>query len=256
VPLAGHLVAGTTNIEGLAQIGELALALLLSAVVGIEREIKQKSAGLRTHALVGLGAAAFMLVSKYGFSDVLEPGRVVVDPSRVAAQIVTGIGFIGAGLIFVRQDAVRGLTTAAAIWVTAAIGAAAGAGLPLLAAAATAAYLVVALGFPVLSRRLPSTGTAVSTLRVRYPDGRGILREVLQATTSRGFAVDDMSTGQATVGGPLRDGNGARSGNGATVEVLLHVHGRGSVTGLAAELAELPGVHAVVADDVDVADDG
>lgn len=255
MPLAGHLVAGTANTEGMLQIGELALALLLSAVVGIEREIKQKSAGLRTHALVGVGAAAFMLVSKYGFSDVLEPGRIVVDPSRVAAQIVTGIGFIGAGLIFVRQDAVRGLTTAAAIWVTAAIGAAAGAGLPLLAAAATAAYLVVALAFPILSRRLPSAGTAVSTLRVRYPDGRGVLRDVLQATTSRGFAVDDMSTGKASGGVPLKEGNGAAPANGATVEVLLHVHGKGSVTSLAAELAELPEVHAVVADDVNVPDD-
>jgi putative Mg2+ transporter-C (MgtC) family protein len=255
VPTAGHLVASTPNTEGMLQIGELALALLLSALVGLEREIKQKSAGLRTHTLVGVGAAAFMLVSKYGFSDVLEPGRIVVDPSRVAAQIVSGIGFIGAGLIFVRQDAVRGLTTAAAIWVTAAIGAAAGAGLPLLAAAVTAAYLLVALAFPVLGRRLPSVGTAVSTLRVRYPDGHGILREVLQATTSRGFAVDDMSTGKATVGAALPNGNGAASANAATVEVLLHVHGRGSVTGLAAELAELPGVHAVVADDVNVPDD-
>jgi putative Mg2+ transporter-C (MgtC) family protein len=255
VPLAGHLIAGTANTEGMLQIGELALALLLSAVIGIEREIKQKSAGLRTHALVGVGAAAFMLVSKYGFNDVLEPGRIVVDPSRVAAQIVTGIGFIGAGLIFVRQDAVRGLTTAASIWVTAAIGAAAGAGLPLLAAAATAAYLVVALAFPVLSRRLPNTGTAVSTLRVRYPDGRGILRDVLQATTRRGFAVDDMSTGKASGSMALKDGNGAASPNGATVEVLLHVHGKGSVTDLAAELAELPEVHAVVADDVNVLDD-
>jgi putative Mg2+ transporter-C (MgtC) family protein len=255
VPIAGQLAASTPNTEGLLQIGELGLALLLSALVGLEREIKQKSAGLRTHTLVGLGAAAFMLVSKYGFSDVLEPGRIVVDPSRVAAQIVTGIGFIGAGLIFVRQDAVRGLTTAAAIWVTAAIGATAGAGLPLLAAAATAAYLLVALGFPVLSRRLPSAGTAVSTLRVRYPDGHGILREVLQATTSRGFAVDEMSTGKADVRAPLGDGNEAVSARTATVEVMLHIHGHGSVTGLAAELAELPGVRAVVADDVNVPDD-
>jgi putative Mg2+ transporter-C (MgtC) family protein len=248
--LTGHLLASSPNTEGLLQVGELALAFVLSAVVGIEREIRQKSAGLRTYTLVGVGAAAFMLISKYGFSDVLETGRVVLDPSRVAAQIVTGIGFIGAGLIFVRRDAVRGLTTAAAIWVTAAIGAAAGAGLPLLAAVVVAAYLVVALGFPVLSRRLPNAGSAVSTLRVRYPDGRGILRDVLRATTSCGFAVDDMSTGKAAADWVLGDGNGAGTRNAATVEVLLHVHGKGSVTALAAELTELPGVHAVVADGV------
>ena len=126
-PLAVLITNSPHNVEGLLQIGELGLALVLSAIVGIEREVRQKSAGLRTHALVGTGAALFMLISKYGFSDVLVTGQVVVDPSRVAAQIVSGIGFIGAGLIFVRQDAVRGLTTAASVWVTAAIGVARGA---------------------------------------------------------------------------------------------------------------------------------
>src|ERR1700691_3955296 len=100
--------------QGLKQIGELVLAFGLSSLIGLEREWRQKSAGLRTHALVGLGAALFLLISKYGFSDVLGKD-VILDPSRVAAQIVTGIGFIGGGLIFVRGDAVRGLTTAAIV---------------------------------------------------------------------------------------------------------------------------------------------
>lgn len=236
------------NIEGLPQLAELGLALLLSAIVGVEREIRQKSAGLRTHALVGVGAAVFMLISKYGFSDVLAANRIVADPSRVAAQIVSGIGFIGAGLIFVRQDAVRGLTTAASIWVTAAIGAAAGAGLPVIATAATAVYLFVAIGLQMLSSRLPSSGTAVSMLSVRYSDGRGILRDVLHLATSRGFAVDEMSAAQPSP--DSRAGDGQRP----TVEIMLHVHGRGSVTELASELAELPGVHGVVAEDVNVPD--
>jgi putative Mg2+ transporter-C (MgtC) family protein len=248
LPLTELAAGARGNIEDLPQLGELGLALLLSSVVGVEREIRQKSAGLRTHALVGLGAALFMLISKYGFSDVLVRGEIIVDPSRVAAQIVSGIGFIGAGLIFIRQDAVRGLTTAASIWVAAAIGAAAGSGLPLLALAGTAAFLIVAIGFPALSRRLPSSGTAVSTLSVRYPDGRGVLRDVLHIATRRGFAVDQMSTGQSAADGA--DGNGYPP----TVEVLLHVHGRGSVNELAAELADLPGVRAVVADDVNAAD--
>jgi putative Mg2+ transporter-C (MgtC) family protein len=120
---APDLLATTSlNGQGWRQAGELGLALLLSALIGIEREVRQKNAGLRTHTLVGVGAALFMLISKYGFTDVLEPGRVVLDPSRVAAQIVTGVGFLGAGLIFVRRDSVRGLTTAAAIWITAAVG--------------------------------------------------------------------------------------------------------------------------------------
>jgi putative Mg2+ transporter-C (MgtC) family protein len=127
--LAGTVspAANTLSGEGWRQAGELGLALLLSAAVGMEREIRQKNAGLRTHTLVGVGAALFMLISKYGFTDVLEPRLVVLDPSRMAAQIVTGVGFLGAGLIFVRRDSVRGLTTAASIWVTAAIGSAAGA---------------------------------------------------------------------------------------------------------------------------------
>src|SRR6202451_1751525 len=119
-------VARALSGEGWKQVGELSVALVLSAAIGLEREIRQKSAGLRTHTLVGVGAALFMLISKYGFTDVLEPRLIVLDPSRVAAQVVTGVGFLGAGLIFVRRDSVRGLTTAASIWVTAAIGSACG----------------------------------------------------------------------------------------------------------------------------------
>jgi hypothetical protein len=90
--------------QGPKQAAELALAFMLSSLIGVEREWRQKSAGLRTHALVGTGAALFVLVSKYGFTDVLG-SHVILDPSRVAAQVVTGIGFIGGGLIFVRGDA-------------------------------------------------------------------------------------------------------------------------------------------------------
>ena len=233
------------------QFGELSLGLLLSAVIGLEREVRQKSAGLRTHSLVGVGAALFMLVSKYGFSDVLHTGQVIVDPSRVAAQIVTGIGFLGVGLIFVRRDSVHGLTTAASVWVTAAVGAAAGAGLPLLAIAATVAYLIVALAFHAISWRLPRSDTAISLLRVRYLDGHGILRRVLQVATARGFAVDELATDS---GGDDGREPGAADGQ-RMVEVVLHVHGKGSVNDLATRLSELPGVRAVTSDDANAAVD-
>src|ERR1700729_1605994 len=145
-PLAATATAARQlNGEGWLQAGGAGLALVLSALIGLEREVRQKHAGLRTHTLVGVGAALFMLISKYGFTDVLQPRLVVLDPSRVAAQIVTGIGFLGAGLIFVRRDSVRGLTTAASVWVTAAVGAASGAGVPILAALSTGIYFVVAL---------------------------------------------------------------------------------------------------------------
>src|SRR6202789_579181 len=110
VAIAAHAALAETvhqlNGEGWRQAAELGLALVLSAAIGLEREIRQKHAGLRTHTLVGVGAALFMLISKYGFTDVLQPGVVVLDPSRVAAQIVTGVGFLRAGLIFVRRDSV------------------------------------------------------------------------------------------------------------------------------------------------------
>src|ERR1700691_5719758 len=126
--------------QGWLKLGELGLAFSLSILIGIEREIRHKSAGLRTYTLVGFSAALIMLVSKYGFGDVLVADRVVLDPSRVAAQIVTAIGFIGGALIFVRRDNVRGLTTAAIVWLTAAVGMACGAGLPTLALFAPALH--------------------------------------------------------------------------------------------------------------------
>jgi putative Mg2+ transporter-C (MgtC) family protein len=256
--------------EGWRQVAELGLALLLSAAIGLEREIRQKDAGLRTHTLVGVGAALFMLISKYGFTDVLVPRLIVLDPSRVAAQVVTGVGFLGAGLIFVRRNSVRGLTTAASIWVTAAIGTAAGAGLLVLAALATGIYFLVALAFPALVRRLPTSSTAVSAVRVRYPDGRGILRDVIAETTSRGFAIDDIATesvgsGQLPSGPPADASDGASDGsgdgqrgagtNGSVVQVTLHVHGRQPLAELAAALSEHQGVHAVLASDANAIDE-
>lgn len=238
------MVAASPNIEGPLQVGELGLAALLSAVIGLEREVRQKSAGLRTHVLVGLGAALFMLISKYGFSDVVRTGQIVVDPSRVAAQIVSGIGFIGAGVIFVRSDAVRGLTTAASIWLTAAVGAAAGAGLGVLAAVSVAFYLMIAVVVGHLTPRLPHSSTAISVMRVRYVDGEGVLRRVLETATKRDFAVEQVATDTH----PSKNGDGRRP----MVEVTLHLHGRGSVNDLAVALSEVDHVDAVTAEDVNV----
>jgi putative Mg2+ transporter-C (MgtC) family protein len=247
------LASSTPNGEGWRQVSELGLALLLSAVIGMEREVRQKSAGLRTHTLVGVGAALFVLISKYGFTDVLEPGRVVLDPSRVAAQIVTGIGFLGAGIIFVRRDSVRGLTTAAAIWITAAVGACAGAGLPILAAVTTGIYFVVAIGFPEITRRLPRSPTAISVIRVRYPDGKGVLRHLLQVATTHGFTIDEVST--ETLGHRKGDDSGSES-KVTMVEVTMHVHGRASVNDLAVAFSEVDGADVVVAGDVHAIDHG
>jgi len=238
-------VANALHGQGWHQAGELGVALLLSAAIGLEREIRQKDAGLRTHTLVGIGAALFMLISKYGFGDVLQAGLVVLDPSRMAAQIVTGIGFLGAGLIFVRRDAVRGLTTAAAVWVTAAVGAAAGAGLLVLAALTTGIYFIVTLILPLARRYLPRAAGGTSTMRVRYPDGHGILRTVLNEATQRGFAIDELST--EPVGD--RSATGEADGRPAMVAVTMHVHGTRPVSELAGALTDLDLVEAVAASD-------
>jgi putative Mg2+ transporter-C (MgtC) family protein len=215
-------------------IGRLAITLVLSAAIGLERELRQKSAGLRTHTLVGVGSALFTIAGAYGFGDVIQPAHVVLDPSRVAAQVASGIGFIGGGLIFVRRDAVRGLTTAAGVWVTAAMGIAAGAGLELVAVAATASYFLVAYGFPVIAARLPQPPSARRVIHVTYLDGRGVLREAIAEATGAGFAVADITTSR------LSD---------SEVNVRLEVQGDGSLDRMVADIGGLEAVLAVSAEE-------
>ena len=228
------------------QVGELGFAFVLAALIGLERELRQKSAGLRTLTIVGFASALFIQISKYGFFDVLGPD-VRLDPSRVAAQVVSGLGFLGAGLIFVRRDAVRGLTTAAVVWLTAAVGMAAGAGLPVLAAVVTAGHFVIVYGFTPLAHRLSRRLTGVRQLRLTYRDGEGVLRRALSECTSRGFAVRELVTTTPDEESGRRDGDvGVR-----VVAVRLTVEGRGTATDLAAWLADVDGVLSVTAGDVD-----
>ena len=215
--------------QGWLQLGELALAFVLSALVGLERQLRGKSAGLRTQAIVGTSAALFLLVSKYGFTDVLGP-HVSLDPSRVAAQIVTGIGFLGAGLILTRRGAVHGLTTAASVWETAAIGMAAGAGLWVLALAVTALRFVIAYGLTAVTRLLPRGRNAQLQLEVVYRDGRGLLRDVLTAITGSGWVVSRT------------DHHAAGDGLAA---VLLELRGPDDASRLIDALSDIDGVSSV-----------
>ncbi|WP_208826802.1 MULTISPECIES: MgtC/SapB family protein [Pseudonocardia] len=208
------------------------LALLLTTAIGLEREAGAKSAGLRTHVLVGVGAAVFMVISKYGFADLLATEHVALDPSRIAAQIVSGIGFIGAGLIFVRQDVVRGLTTAATIWLAAAVGTACGAGLAPLAVLATAAHFLVTRGLQPVARVVRRHRRRPPVLRIRYDDGYGVLRGVLERCTAAGFSVAGVAVHRGSV-----------AADGVRVAALtLRLDGRGDLPGLAAALSETDGV--------------
>lgn len=169
----------------------LAVAFVLSAAIGAEREYHHKDAGLRTHLLVGVGAALFTVVSAYGFGELT--GDRPSDPGRIAAQVVSGIGFLGAGVIFTRSTVVHGLTTAATIWLVAAVGMACGAQLPIVAIAVTLAYLIFVPLLAVAARRLPlAQGPRV--LRLSYQDGQGVLRRVLATATDMGFQTSVLSS--------------------------------------------------------------
>ncbi|MCW1876677.1 MgtC/SapB family protein [Erwinia sp. INIA-01] len=131
----------------------IALAGALGGLIGMERQLRSKEAGLRTHVLVGIGSAMFMIVSKYGFSDILGASHIELDPSRIAAQVVSGMGFLGAGTIIIQKQMVKGLTTAAGLWVTAAIGLVVGSGMYEIGIYGTLLALVVLETFRRISYR-------------------------------------------------------------------------------------------------------
>jgi putative Mg2+ transporter-C (MgtC) family protein len=203
---------------------------------GLEREIRQRSAGLRTYTLVGFASA---LISKYGFTDILETGRVVLDPSRIAAQIVTGIGFIGGGVIFVRFAAISPWSSP----------------------------------FRRSSGICPSTRWAPSSLRISYEGRRGVLREILAVCTHQEFSVSRVQVEREALGGKGQSGAQAGKGLGTgwedhpaeadeapsddpgVVTLLIEVRGARSVARLAARLSEIAGVISVRVGDADLTSD-
>ncbi|EEK77972.1 Membrane protein, MgtC/SapB [Bacillus cereus R309803] len=136
----------SVNFDFIIRIG---VAGLLGAMIGIEREFRSKEAGLKTHFLVAVGSALIMVVSKYAFSDIMNEEHMALDPSRIAAQVVSGVGFLGAGTIIIQKQAVKGLTTAADLWATAGIGLAIGAGMYVVGIGAT---ILVLIGLEIVSR--------------------------------------------------------------------------------------------------------
>jgi putative Mg2+ transporter-C (MgtC) family protein len=149
----------------------LLLSACLGSVIGFERERLLWAAGLRTHMLVCVGSCLMILVSAYGFSSVLS-AHVILDPSRVAAQVVSGIGFLGAGSIILRNEAVKGLTTAASVWAVAGVGLATGAGLYTAAIASTLIVLAILAGLKPLVERYHASRNA---LELRFEVRRGAL---------------------------------------------------------------------------------
>ena len=165
----------------------LVIAAILGAALGAEREIYQKTAGLRTHTLVAAGAALFTIAGAYAF----EGGDV--DPTRVAAQVVTGIGFIGAGAMIRTGFTVSGITTAATLWFAAALGLATGFGMYLFAFVALAVALVIMIGFAPIRKRIHR----VQRLEMMYTSGHGTMTPLFQSLNAVGASVHNMSLSES-----------------------------------------------------------
>lgn len=177
----------------------LFVAGTMGILIGLEREYRAKEAGYRTHFLVALGSALMMIVSQYGFMDVLKTDLIRVDPSRIAAQVVSGIGFIGAGTIILQKQIVRGLTTAAGIWATSGIGLAVGAGMYAIGIAAT---LLVLLGLETLSYFFKSIGLRNMMIDFSTDDKEAIKR-VSQVFNTRNYIVVSYEMKEVPLNGKI-----------------------------------------------------
>jgi putative Mg2+ transporter-C (MgtC) family protein len=193
-----HFLSAVPTLEWPHVLLRLSVAAVLGGAIGMERELRERQAGLRTHLVVCVGSALFTLVSAYGFHEFLVNGGSLVrtDPTRIAAQIVSGIGFLGAGAIIRQGLSVRGLTTAATLWLVAAIGMAAGAGYYSAALFATAGALLTLgplriVAYKIVRRYRPE----VDRLLVEIPAG-GSPGAVLEAIERRGGRVVSLAIAQ------------------------------------------------------------
>ena len=164
----------------------IVLAGLLGALIGLERERRSKEAGLRTHFLVAVGSAIIMIISKYAFHDVIND-EIVLDPSRIAAQVVSGIGFLGAGMILVQRSSIHGLTTAAGIWTTAGIGLAIGAGMYDIGVFGA---LLVIVGLEFLKRIFRPIIPQTRKVTIETTDNT-IIQSIIQTLTNQEINIKD-----------------------------------------------------------------
>ena len=213
------------------------VAALLGGAIGLERGYRAKEAGFRTHFLVALGAALFMILSAHGFDGVLVSENHRLDVSRIAAQVVSGIGFIGAGTIIFQRHAVHGLTTAAGLWVTAAIGMAAGAGLYVLAAFTTALVLI---GLEVLNSLLPHVSQRTATLAFTTSE-RTALQTVLDHLRTTGATV--ISFAQSGSDAAVGEGAGQALSKPLHVKMEVHIPNKRYGQELLRFLTEQEGIH-------------
>ncbi|MDX6486103.1 MAG: putative Mg2+ transporter-C (MgtC) family protein [Gaiellaceae bacterium] len=224
-----HFLSAIPTLEWPHVLLRLSVASLLGGAIGLERELRERQAGLRTHLVVCVGSALFTIVSAYGFHEFLTNGGAVVraDPTRIAAQIVSGIGFLGAGAIIRQGLSVRGLTTAATLWLVAAVGMAAGAGYYSAALITTGLALITLGPLRILAYRLVTRfRPEVERLLVEIPAG-GSPGAVLEAIERRGGRVVALEI--------------AQEGDRRSIAVDLQLRGIAAPT-IVADVGEIDGV--------------
>ena len=217
--------------NGLDLLARLGLAAVCGLAIGLERQLNQHEAGMRTHVLVALGAALFTIAGAYGFSDIDQ--AATVDPARVAAQVASGVGFIGAGAIIRQGPSIRGLTSAATLWLTGALGVAAGAGAPLATLIVTVVVLFTLVGLGVAKPFVDSWSLQSVTLEVEYKQGKGTLAPILEVLEQLQLKLEDLK---------IRDDPGRE-----VRQVFMVVNGRrlSTLDELAEQIRALPEVKQV-----------
>jgi putative Mg2+ transporter-C (MgtC) family protein len=210
------------------QLLRLLAAAIMGSIVGLDREYRAKDAGFRTHSLVALGSALFMILSQFGFEEVRQAEGMSLDPSRIASQVVSGIGFIGAGTIIFQRHVLRGLTTAAGIWCTAAVGMACGAGLYTIAAITTLLTIISLEAFNVLLRRFGGRNVSLSC---SAPSKEHVLN-VVQTIERNGISINRYNMEKKTLD----------EGHFYAVELELRVPREGYITRLLKLMEDFDGV--------------
>ncbi len=226
-------------LDAKTQIIRLLMAACLGGLIGLERERLLWVAGLRTHMMVCVGSALIMIVSAYGFMEVISLGQphIEVDVARVAAQVVSGIGFLGAGTILFREDVVRGLTTAASLWAVAAIGLAVGGGLYVAAVATTLICLVILMALKPIERFLVSFPRQLTQLSITINVSKTSHKLIKEALAKGGLHVHKI----------VCDENIA--GDRQILKLLLRKNAKNSAATTIRYLKTMPGVLDVEVED-------
>ena len=206
----------------------LLLAGMLGAIIGLDREYRAKEAGFRTHFLVCLGSALFMIISQYGFAEIVKANGANYDGARVAAQIVSGIGFLGAGTIIFHKQFIRGLTTAAGMWATAGIGMAVGGGMYFLGVAAT---ILVLIGLEVLTLAFGKIGLSSISITF-YTSDKTNLEKVVQEIHTKKYHLVQYNAVEESIGGILM----------YKAEIVMKVRGHREQSGLFVFIQKLDNV--------------